>query len=46
MTYIESISFPDISLKMRLDKYLKETNMKRSPVVNKAVDEYLINKGA
>ena len=46
MTYIESISFPDITLKERLDKYLKDNNKKKSPVVTKAIDEYLQKRGA
>jgi len=45
MTYVESISIPDITLKERLDKYLKQTGMKKSPCVNIAIDEYLTKRG-
>jgi len=33
-------------LKERLDKYLKNTNMKKSPCVIEAIDEYLTKRGA
>jgi metal-responsive CopG/Arc/MetJ family transcriptional regulator len=46
MTYIESVSFPDVTLKVRLEDYLKKTGMKRSPCITKAIDEYLQNRGA
>lgn len=45
MTYIESISIPDITLKERLEKYLKNTGMKKSPCINEAINEYLKNRG-
>ncbi len=45
MTYIESISFPDIKLKERLEVYLKKIGRKKSPVVTEAVDEYLVKRG-
>ncbi len=46
MTYIDSVSFPDITLKLRLEEYLKKIGMKRSPCINKAIDEYLQKEGA
>jgi metal-responsive CopG/Arc/MetJ family transcriptional regulator len=46
MTYIDSVSFPDITLKTRLDEYLKKAGMKKSPCINKAIDEYLEKRGA
>ena len=46
MTYIESVSFPDISLKLRLEEYLKKTGMKRSPCIVEAIKEYLEKRGA
>ena len=45
MTFVESISFPDITLKLRLDKYLRESGKKKSPCVNEAVKEYLEKRG-
>lgn len=45
MTNIESISFPDISLKLRLEEYLKKTNKKKSPCVLEAIKEYLDKRG-
>ena len=46
MTYIDSVSFPDMSLKLRLEEYLKKTGMKRSPCINDAINEYLEKRGA
>lgn len=46
MTNIESISFPDITLKVRLEEYLKKNSMKRSPCVIEAIEEYLDKRGA
>ena len=46
MTNIESVSFPDIKLKSRLDVYLKKTGMKKSPCIVLAIDEYLQKRGA
>ena len=45
MTNIESISFPDIKLKERLEKYLKQTGMKKSPCFVEAINEYLTKRG-
>jgi len=46
MTNIESISFPNVELKSRLEKYLKQTGMKKSPCFVEAVEEYLTKRGA
>lgn len=46
MTVVESISFPDLTLKLRLEEYLRKTGMKRSPCVTEAIDEYLLKRGA
>lgn len=46
MTNIESISFPDVKLKLRLDLYLKRTGIKKSPCVLEAIKEYLDKRGA
>lgn len=46
MTNIESISFPNVELKERLNKYLKQTGMKKSPCFVQAMDEYLQKRGA
>jgi len=46
MTIVESISFPDINLKIRLEEYLKKSGMKRSPCVIAAINEYLEKRGA
>jgi len=45
MTIVESISFPDINLKIRLEEHLKDTGMKRSPCIMIAIDEYLQKRG-
>jgi len=46
MTVVESISFPDMTLKVRLEEYLKKNGMKRSPCVTEAIHEYLEKRGA
>jgi len=45
MTNIESISFPDINLKSRMEEYLKKTGMKKSPCFVEAINEYLTKRG-
>jgi hypothetical protein len=45
MTQVETISFPDEKLRLRLGEHLKKTGEKKSPCILKAIDEYLTKRG-